>query len=62
MQPYSCWVILQHIITDAVLVKAIWTLKVKGKRYNLDKDVIIKVLHSLFEEPNVVFDSARAGG
>lgn len=45
------------LITDVVLVETIWTLK--GKRYNLDKEAIIKVVHSLFEEPNIVFESGQ---
>jgi predicted nucleic-acid-binding protein len=43
------------LITDVVLVETIWTLK--GKRYNLDKEAIIKVVHSLFAEPNIVFEN-----
>lgn len=35
------------LITDVVLVEAIWTLK--GNRYNLDKESVIRVVHSLFE-------------
>ena len=45
------------LVTDVVLAEAIWTLK--GKRYNLDKEAIIKVVHSLFEEPNIVFESGQ---
>ena len=45
------------LITDVVLVETVWTLK--GKRYNLDKDAIIKVVHCLFEEPNIVFESGQ---
>lgn len=45
------------LITDVVLAETIWTLK--GKRYNLDKEAIIKVVHSLFEEPNVMFESRQ---
>lgn len=45
------------LVTDVVLAETIWTLK--GKRYNADKEAIIKVVHSLFEEPNVVFESRQ---
>ena len=47
----------QVLITDVVLAETIWTLK--GKRYNLDKEAIIQVVHSLFEEPNIVFESRQ---
>jgi predicted nucleic-acid-binding protein len=45
------------LITDVVLVEAIWTLK--GKRYGLDKEAIVKVINSLFEEPNIAFESGQ---
>lgn len=45
------------LITDVVLAETIWTLK--GKRYKLDKEAIIQVVHSLFEEPNIVFESGQ---
>ncbi len=45
------------LVTDVVLAETVWTLK--GKRYNLDKEAIIKVVHSLFEEPNIVFESGQ---
>ena len=46
------------LITDIVLTEAMWTLK--GKRYNLDRESIVKVIHSLFEEPNIRFESGQA--
>jgi predicted nucleic-acid-binding protein len=46
------------LITDIVIVEAIWTLK--GKRYNLNKEQIIDVIHALFAEPNVVFEDSQA--
>jgi predicted nucleic-acid-binding protein len=46
------------LLTDVVLVETLWTLK--GKRYNLDKESIIKVIHSLFEEPNIRFENGQA--
>ncbi|MBK8972649.1 MAG: type II toxin-antitoxin system VapC family toxin [Hahellaceae bacterium] len=45
------------LITDVVLVETVWTLK--GKRYNLDKEALIKIIHSLFKEPNLVFESGQ---
>lgn len=45
------------LITDVVLAEAIWTLK--GKRYDLEKESIINVIHSLFEEPNIRFESGQ---
>ena len=46
------------LIDDVVLLESIWTLK--GKRYSLDKKSILKVLNSLFEEPNILFESEQA--
>lgn len=48
----------QVLITDIVLVEAIWTLK--GKRYKASKDDIVAVVMGLLEEPNVVFESQQA--
>ena len=45
------------LITDVVLVETVWTLK--GKRYNLDKEAIISVVNSLFEEPNIMFEDGQ---
>lgn len=45
------------LITDVVLVETIWILK--GKRYGLDREAIIKVMHSLFKEPNIFFESGQ---
>lgn len=42
------------LITDVVLVEALWTLK--GKKYNLGKQDQLMVLSHLFKEPNVVFE------
>jgi predicted nucleic-acid-binding protein len=47
----------QVLITDVVLAETIWTLK--GKRYGLTKESIVRVLHSLFEESNIVFESGQ---
>lgn len=46
------------LITDIVIVEAIWTLK--GKRYNLNKEQVIDLIHALFAEPNVVFEDGQA--
>jgi predicted nucleic-acid-binding protein len=46
------------LITDVVLTETIWTLK--GKRYNLSKEQLIDVSHSLFAEPNLTFEDAQA--
>lgn len=43
------------LITDIVLVEAIWTLK--GKKYGLDRQKIIEVILALFEEPNIIFEN-----
>ena len=42
------------LITDVVLVETLWTLK--GKKYRLDKAGVLKLLNSLFEEPNLYFE------
>ena len=43
------------LVTDVVLVEAIWTLK--GKKYNLDKAGITETMNALFSEPNIVFEN-----
>jgi len=45
------------LITDIVLTEIIWTLK--GKKYNLDKESIIKVINTLFAEPNIIFEDGQ---
>lgn len=45
------------LITDVVLAETIWVLK--GKRYSLDKESVISVVHSLFEEPNICFENGQ---
>ena len=47
----------QILITDIVLVETIWTLK--GKRYNLDKEGIIKTINALFAEPDFFFEDGQ---
>lgn len=46
------------LITDVVLAEAVWTLK--GKKYKLDKDGIVRVIDALFEEPNIRFEDGQA--
>ena len=45
------------LITDVVLAETIWTLK--GKKYNLDKEGIIRVVNALFQEPNICFEDGQ---
>ncbi len=45
------------LITDIVLTETIWTLK--GKKYNLDKESTIKVINTLFAEPNIIFEDGQ---
>ena len=46
------------LITDVVLVETIWTLK--GKKYNQDKDSLVKVISALFEEPTICFEDGQS--
>jgi len=45
------------LVTDIVLAETIWTLK--GKKYSLDKEAIIKVINSLFSESNIIFEDGQ---
>ena len=45
------------LVTDAVLVETIWTLR--GKKYNLNKLEVISVLQALFQEPNIRFEDGQ---
>lgn len=45
------------LLTDIVLVEMVWTLR--GKKYNLDKPAIIKVISALFEEKNICFENPQ---
>ena len=45
------------LITDIVLTETIWTLK--GRKYKLDKESIIKVINTLFAEPNIIFEDGQ---
>lgn len=48
---------LPVLITDVVLSETIWTLK--GKKYKLDKEAVIRVVNALFEEPNICFEDGQ---
>jgi predicted nucleic-acid-binding protein len=45
------------LLTDIVLVETVWTLT--GKKYQLDKDNLLALLNSLFEEPNLFFEDGQ---
>ncbi len=45
------------LITDVVMVETIWTLK--GKKYKLTKEDLIKVAEQLFQEPNIEFEDGQ---
>lgn len=44
------------LVTDVVLVEALWTLK--GPRYRAGKDDLITVVEGLFRESNIRFEDA----
>ena len=46
------------LITDIVLVETIWVLT--GKRYKLNREDVARVINSLFEEPNILFEDGQA--
>ncbi|MCK5359142.1 MAG: PIN domain-containing protein, partial [Gammaproteobacteria bacterium] len=48
---------LPVLITDVVLSEAIWTLK--GKKYKLNKEAVIRVVNALFEEANFCFEEGQ---
>jgi len=45
------------LITDIVLTETVWTLK--GRKYKLDKESIVKVVNTLFAEPNIIFEDGQ---
>ncbi len=45
------------LLTDIVLVETVWTLT--GKKYGLDKDQVMTLLNSLFEESNICFEDGQ---
>lgn len=42
------------LITDVVLVEAVWTLA--GRKYGLDRTELVAVIERLFGEPNIRFE------
>ena len=46
------------LITDAVLVETIWTLR--GGKYRFAKPAIVSVVQALFKEANIRFEDARS--
>lgn len=46
------------LVTDVVLVETIWTLR--GKKYQLNKNELVTVIQSLFQEPNIRFEDGQA--
>jgi len=44
------------LVTDVVLVEALWTLK--GPKYRASKEDLIDVVEGLFREPNLRFEDA----
>jgi predicted nucleic-acid-binding protein len=46
------------LVTDVVLTETTWTLK--GRRYDLSKEQIVDVIHSLFAEQNIKFEDGYA--
>ena len=45
------------LITDAVLVETIWTLR--GKKYQLSKSDLVGVVQALFQESNIRFENGQ---
>ena len=45
------------LITDAVLVETLWTLR--GKKYKLSKTELIGVVKALFQESNIRFENGQ---
>jgi predicted nucleic-acid-binding protein len=45
------------LVTDIVLTETIWTLK--GKKYKLKKENILRIIEQLFKEPNLTFEDAQ---
>ena len=46
------------LVTDVVLIETVWTLS--GKRYQANRDDIIKLINDLLGEPNIMFESPQA--
>lgn len=45
------------LITDIVLAETVWTLT--GKKYRLNKEDLLSLLNTLFEEPNLFFEDGQ---
>ena len=45
------------LITDAVLVETIWTLR--GRKYQLSKPDLVGVVQALFQESNIRFENGQ---
>ncbi|MCP3671042.1 MAG: type II toxin-antitoxin system VapC family toxin [Gammaproteobacteria bacterium] len=45
------------LVTDVVLVEAMWTLR--GKKYQLNKAELAAVIQALFQEPNIRFEDGQ---
>ena len=45
------------LVTDVVLVEALWTLQ--GKKYQLGKTELIGIVRALFEEANIRFEDGQ---
>jgi len=45
------------LVTDVVLVEMVWTLK--GKKYKLSKDDLLRVIDGLFKESNISFEDGQ---
>ena len=59
--PKASELLLRHeriLVTDIVLVEAIWTLS--GKKYQASRGDIVKLISDLLGEPSIVFESPQA--
>ncbi len=45
------------LVTDVVLVEAMWTLR--GKKYRLNKAELVAVIQALFQESNICFEDGQ---
>lgn len=50
------WGTVQVLVTDVVLVEALWSLK--GPKYRASKEDLLSVVEGLFREPNIRFEDA----
>ncbi|MGB7183406.1 MAG: hypothetical protein WA888_03170 [Burkholderiaceae bacterium] len=47
---------MPYKLTDGVLAETVWTLT--GKKYGLDRDEIVQVLLTQFEEASIAFEDS----